>query len=247
MPHPVAVAGFSSDPRRYEQGRPGYPPDALSFILAGIPTGPGDLIFDVGAGTGKLTRALLPTPATVVAIDPVAAMVRLVPEFAPSAHVVIGVAEHLPVAGGSVSAICAAQAFHWFDSDRAWTEFSRALRPGGAVVLVANARLREVEWVDRIWSLMDRIEKTAPWRDHDRPDHFAPHPEFSDPERASFRHGVPMDEEDIIARVMSVSHVAVLPASKRADVEREISTILATVDGPLEITYRTDVVVRHRV
>ena len=56
-----------------------------------------------------------------------------------------------------------------------------------------------------------------------------------------------MDEEAVIARVMSVSHVAVLPASKRADVEREISAILATVDGPLEITYRTDVVIRHRL
>ncbi len=247
MPHPVAVSGFSSDPWRYERGRPGYPPEAVRFVLDTVPNGPDDLILDVGAGTGKLTRALTATAATVVAIDPVEGMVRLLPEFAPGALVVIGVAERLPVAPGSVSVVTVAQAFHWFDPDRAWTEFARVLRPDGAVALVWNARLREVEWVDRIWSLMDRIEKTAPWRNHDQPDPFAPHPAFADVERASFLHTVGMDEDTVIARVMSVSHAAVLPAPDRRALEREISTILADVDGPLDITYRTDVAIRRRL
>ncbi len=247
MPHPVAVSGFSSDPWRYERGRPGYPPEAVRFVLETVPNGPEDLILDVGAGTGKLTRALTPTAATVVAIEPVQGMVRLLPELAPDAHVVIGVAESLPVAPGSVSVVTVGQAFHWFDSDRAWAEFARVLRPGGAVALVWNARLREVEWVDRVWSLMDRIEKTAPWRNPDRPDRFAPHPAFADVEQASFRHTVGMDEDTVIARVMSVSHVAVLPAPHRRTLEREISAILAGVDGPLDITYRTDVVIRRRL
>lgn len=245
MPHPVAVSGFSSDPWRYERGRPGYPPDAVRFMLENVPHGADDLILDIGAGTGKLTRALASTQATVVAVDPVEAMVRLVPEFAPSAHLVVGVAESLPVASRSASAITVAQAFHWFDAEQAWTEFARVLRPRGAVALVWNARLREVEWVDRIWSLMDRIEKTAPWRNHDRPDRFPPHPAFTDVERTSFRHSVEMSEEDVIARVMSVSHVAVLPAADRADLEREVSAILAENDRPLEITYRTDVLIRR--
>ncbi len=247
MPHPVAVSGFSSDPWRYERGRPGYPPEAVRFILDAVPNGPDDLILDVGAGTGKLTRALSATAATVVAIDPVEGMVRLLPEFASGALVVIGVAERLPVAPGSVSVVTVAQAFHWFDPDRAWSEFARVLRPDGAVALVWNARLREVEWVDRIWSLMDRIEKTAPWRNHDQPDRFAQHPAFTDVERASFLHTVGMDEDTVIARVMSVSHAAVLPAPDRRALEREISTILADVDGPLDITYRTDVAIRRRL
>jgi SAM-dependent methyltransferase len=179
MPHPVAISGFSSDPRRYEQGRPGYPPDAVGFVLENIPSDPDDLILDIGAGTGKLTRALVSTPATVVAIDPVPEMIRLLPEFAPSAHVVLGVAEHLPVAPGAVSAITVAQALHWFDGDRARAEFARALRPDGAVALIGNARLREVEWVDRIWRLMDRIEESAPWRNPDRPDGSATHAALS--------------------------------------------------------------------
>ena len=55
-----------------------------------------------------------------------------------------------------------------------------------------------------------------------------------------------MDEAAVVARVMSVSRVAVLPAREQARVRREISLILDDADGPLEITYRTDVVVRRR-
>lgn len=247
MPHPVAVSGFSSDPLRYERGRPGYPPEAVRFILAKVPHGPDDLILDVGAGTGKLTRALTSSQATVVAIDPVSEMVQLLPGFAPDAHVALGVAEQLPVAPGSVAAITCAQAFHWFDTELAWTEFARALRAGGVVALVWNARLRDVAWIDRIWSVMDRVEKTAPWRNHDRPGRVAPHPDFAHVERTSFRHCVAMDQDGVMARVMSVSHVAVLPASDRTKIAREISAILADVEGPLEIPYRTDVLIRRRL
>ncbi len=151
------------------------------------------------------------------------------------------------MAAGSVAAITSAQAFHWFDIGRAWAEFARALRPGGAVAVVANARLRGVHWVDRVWDVMDRLEETAPWRDLSRPEAFAPHPQFSGVERASFRHRVAVDEQDVIARTMSVSHVAVLPASERTEIAREISAIVTEVDGPLEITYRTDVVIRRRI
>ncbi len=246
MAHPVAASGFSSDPWRYERGRPGYPPEAVRFILDQIPNGAGDLVLDVGAGTGKLTRALMASEATVVAVDPVREMVRLIPGFAPKVPVVVAVAERLPVQAGSVAAVTAAQAFHWFDADRAWAEFARVLRPGGTVALAWNARLREVEWVDRIWSVMDRIEKTAPWRDHDRPERFPPHPDFSGVKQTSFRHTVAMDEAAVLARLMSVSHVAVLPTPDREELEREISAILVDVAEPLEIDYRTDVAIRRR-
>lgn len=246
MPHPVALSGFSTDPVRYETGRPGYPPEAIRFVVERLSVGPGDLVLDVGAGTGKLTRELTSTRATILAVDPVGPMVRLVPAFAPGAHVTLGVAEQLPVAAASVAAITAAQAFHWFDAESTWTEFARVLKPGGVVALVWNARLREVEWIDRIWSLMDRFERTAPWGDDALSDRFGGRDDFSDLERASFRHSVPMDEAALVARVMSVSHLAVLPATEQAQVRREISLILDDVDGPLEITYRTDVMIRRR-
>jgi hypothetical protein len=56
-----------------------------------------------------------------------------------------------------------------------------------------------------------------------------------------------MDEASVLARVMSVSHAAVLSTPDRARLEREASAIVADVSGPLEITYRTDVVIRRRI
>lgn len=40
----------------------------------------------------------------------------------------------------SVDFITAAQAFHWFDRDKAKREFARILKPGGWVVLIWNER-----------------------------------------------------------------------------------------------------------
>lgn len=53
MPHSVAVAGFSSDPWRYERGRPGYPPDALRLIFDVVPNGPGDVILTLAPAPGS--------------------------------------------------------------------------------------------------------------------------------------------------------------------------------------------------
>ena len=39
--------------------------------------------------------------------------------------------------------------------------------PGGRLGLVWNARDRSEPWVDEVWSIMDRVEKRAPWRDHE--------------------------------------------------------------------------------
>lgn len=237
MPHPVAIEGFSADPARYESGRPGYPDEAIAAILEFA--GDVDLIVDLGAGTGKLTRRLISADATVVAVDPVAAMTRLIPQSAPSAHVVTGVAEALPFRDAGVDCVTVAQAAHWFDADRAWPELERVIRPGGTLAILANIRLREVAWVDALWSLMDEAERDAPWKQPGRtpmalPDGFAP------PIASELRHRVPMTEDSVIARLSSVSHIAMLDAIRRDEFERRAREIVGAVSGPLEIEYRTD-------
>jgi len=48
-------------------------------------------------------------------------------------------AEATTLAGHSVDLIVAGQAFHWFDRERARTEFERILKPGGHTALIWNA------------------------------------------------------------------------------------------------------------
>jgi SAM-dependent methyltransferase len=95
-------------------------------------------VLELGAGTGKLTRLLVPTFARVIAVEPEDAMRRLLAVYCPGADVLAGRAEEIPVADASVDAVFAAEAFHRFDDARALAEVARVLRPRGVLVLTWN-------------------------------------------------------------------------------------------------------------
>jgi len=137
--HEVAAEGFN-DPADYEAARPSYPPDAVAWLAAECGIRAGAHVVDVAAGTGKLTRLLAPTGAALVAIEPVEGMRATFRSMLPDIPVLAGTAEALPLRAGSVDAITVAQAWHWFDHERATAEAARAIKPGGALGLVWNAR-----------------------------------------------------------------------------------------------------------
>ena len=133
---PVAAAGFGSAADVYERARPSYPPESIDWLLARTGVGEGDTIVDLGAGTGKLTRLLAPSGARIVAVEPI-------PEM--RAHIDVGeaidgTAEAIPLPNASAVLVTVAQAFHWFDHDRALPEIHRVLRPEGALALFWNMR-----------------------------------------------------------------------------------------------------------
>ena len=94
-------------------------------------------------------------------------MRQMLRHLLPDLPVVAGTAESLPFRTGALDAVCVAQAFHWFDAEPAFDELARVLRPGGRLGIVWNGRDRSVEWVDRMWAIMDGVERAAPWRDHE--------------------------------------------------------------------------------
>jgi SAM-dependent methyltransferase len=231
----TASSGFERGAADYERARPSYP----QAVLDALPSS--GRIVDLAAGTGKLTRLLR---GDVVAVEPVAAMRAVAAEFAPT---VAGTAEHLPLRDESVDAVTVAQAFHWFDADAAFAELARVLRPGGRVGLVWNARDRSVDWVDQVWAIMDRVEKRAPWRDHDRWSDSAlgDRPGFGPIHTATFDNEEPYTPTGVVDRFRGVSHVAALPADQRDAVLAEIRDVLATHPDTrgrdeLRIPYRVD-------
>ena len=141
--HESASRGFQRGADAYERGRPSYPREALDWLCAQLDLRPGRTVLDVGAGTGKLTRELVATGATVLAVEPVAAMRDVLEQVVPEAQAVDGTAEALPVKDGAVDAITVAQAFHWFDVPRTLAEFHRVLRPAGRFTLIWNRRRLE--------------------------------------------------------------------------------------------------------
>ena len=121
-------------PDDYERGRPGYPSEVVA--IPGVPSA--STVLDLGAGTGKLTRLLVTAFRRVVAVEPADAMRRVLERLCPEAQVLAGSAEEIPLADASVDAVFAAEAFHWFDGERALVEIARVLRPRGALVVMWN-------------------------------------------------------------------------------------------------------------
>ena len=165
----------------------------------------------------------------------------------PGVPLVSSTAEALPFSDGALDAITVAQAFHWFDAAVALHEFARALRPGGRIGLIWNARLRTEPWVDEVWSVMDRVEKEAPWRDHDRWSDaaFVDTPELTELQEATFDHAQVLTPEGVVERVKGVSHVAVLPPDQQRAVLDEVRALLAQHPDTrgrteLAIPYRVD-------
>jgi ubiquinone/menaquinone biosynthesis C-methylase UbiE len=112
-------------PEDYERGRPGWPPGVVD--IPGLP--PAATVLDLGAGTGKLTRLLVSAFGRVIAVEPAEAMRRLLVKLCPEAEALAGPGQEISFPDASVDAVFAAQAFHWFDDERAVAEIARDLRP----------------------------------------------------------------------------------------------------------------------
>lgn len=134
---------FGSVAADYAALRPGYPADAVAFLLGEAPL----RVLDLGAGTGLLTDQLVAAGHEVVAVDPAAEMLDQLTARLPQVPTAVGGAERIPLPDGSVDAVVAGQAAHWFDPVRTAPELRRVLRPGGVVGLVWNVRDETVPWI----------------------------------------------------------------------------------------------------
>lgn len=118
----------------YDRYRPGFPRAAADLIMPARV----NAALDLGAGTGKFTDFLQERAEHVIAVDPSTAMLDVLRVKLPGVEVLLGTAERIPVADGSVAVVTVAQAFHWFERETACAEIARVLEPGGTLGLVWN-------------------------------------------------------------------------------------------------------------
>jgi SAM-dependent methyltransferase len=245
---PLAAAGFGSAAGLYERARPSYPEDAVAWIVERAGLRPGRTVVDVGAGTGKLTRLLVPSGARVIAAEPVAEMRAKLEEAEPRAEAVDATAEELPLADGAADAVTAAQSFHWFDHDRALPELHRVLRPGGLLVLVWNMRdttdplQRAVEDVLRPLRTVPYAEDPGGWRAA-----LADSPLFGAAEKRRFRNVQPTSVDGLVERFASTSFVAAMAEDERASLLARLRELAAGREEPFDFRYVTEVDVVPRL
>jgi SAM-dependent methyltransferase len=243
-----AAVGFQRGAADYERGRPGYPEAAIAQLAGELDLGPGRVVVDLAAGTGKLTRALRGLGAELVAIEPVAGMREQLEHAVPGIEVLDGTAEGMPLADASVNAVLVAQAFHWFDVPAAAAEIHRVLAPGGGLGVVRNEWDESVDWIVELRALTAkhaaRVERD---RSDDWQEALSASGLFSPFEQQAFANPVRVSVDTLQARIASLSFVALLDDEPRAVLLDEVSRLvcdrgLVAADGLLDTPYRTYVV-----
>jgi SAM-dependent methyltransferase len=230
--------GFDQAADAYATSRPGYPADAVRWLLYGD-AGAGDDsasldVLDLGAGSGSLTLALPGYAGQVVAAEPSLNLLTELRRAAPEIPAVRAGAESLPFADGGFDVVTVATAFHWFEPDRALPEIARVLRPGGHLALVWNSRVHETVWTQRLNALLRSAMPPAlqgDWgvgsvRALDDSRWFLP------PERATFEHEQPLDRAGLVSLVASRSYVIALDSPAREALLTRVGELYDATVGP---------------
>ncbi|HEY7397562.1 MAG TPA: methyltransferase domain-containing protein [Gaiellaceae bacterium] len=241
---PVAATGFTAAADVYERARPSYPPEAIDWLAERVDLRPGRAVVDVGAGTGKLTRLLVPTGAQVIAVEPLPAMLAKLVEAAPGAEALLGTAEAIPLEDASADVITVAQAFHWFDHDRALPELRRVLRADGFLVLVWNMRDLDDPVQAAVEELIAPARATA---NAQRADTWRPplqrSPRFGPLETWRFPFAQQFTADDLCDRVRSTSFVAAMDDEEREQLLISVRELVRDVPEPFPYHYVTEIFV----
>lgn len=127
----------------YRQHRPRYPEAVVDLLRTECGLTETSSIADIAAGTGLLAEKFLQHGFAVTAVEPndeMRAACETLTERFPGLHCVAGSAEATGLPSQCFDLITVAQALHWFDLERAGSEFARILQPEGCCAVIYNER-----------------------------------------------------------------------------------------------------------
>jgi len=234
---------FGAYAATYDAVRPEWPERTVAWMLGSPAAATVCHVVDLGAGTGKGTRAIAELGHQVIAVEPsdgireaLATSLGALPlEVALRITTLSGGAEDLPIETGSVDAVTVFQAWHWFDAETAGAECARVLRPGGWLSMAWHHRSEGVEWSRELSDIVERHENQPD--DEEAPPEG---PDFESCQTELFTYRMRQSVEDLVRHASTWSYVAVHPERDRVlgDV-RALGRKVADGDGMVEIPMTT--------
>ncbi|HVX79393.1 MAG TPA: class I SAM-dependent methyltransferase [Bradyrhizobium sp.] len=226
--HRAAADGYAAKADAYVRGRPDYPDDILGWLRGNLDLGPGKVVVDLGAGTGKFTAYLRKTGARVIAVEPVAEMRQKLSASFPDVEALAGTAQAIPLPDASVDALTCATAFHWFATTETMREIHRVLKPGGKLGLIWNVRDESVAWVKEVARIVNAYEGDVPRQASGAWKKAFPFEGIGPLQEVRFPHGHTGSPEDVIVnRARTVSFIAALPKEEEAKVVAQVRALIA--------------------
>lgn len=217
---PPYSSSFGAAAAAYAEHRPDYAQAAVRWALE---LAPGARVLDLGAGTGKLTAALVALGAEVVAVEPDRAMLGELRRALPAVRALLGSAEAIPLPAASVDVVLAGNALHWFDMTVAGPEIARVLAPDGSLAGLWNVLDDRVDWVaglERVGgsAAIGPRDTLSRWRaataDLHRPTDGSV-AQFGSAEQNEFPHGQSRTADSLVATIATRAGLLVMPARER--------------------------------
>jgi SAM-dependent methyltransferase len=213
---------FGAHAEEYERARPEWPEEAARWL---VPED-AELVVELGAGTGKLTRAVAALGVRVVAVEPDPRMLAVLRGL--GLEGVEGSAEAIPFGDGVADAVVAGSSVHWFELEAALPEIHRVLRPGGRFGFGWNHRDdRHPAIAGMSNAIYEAQARGGPrWRSRDWPADITAAGLFGDVEHALFEHVHELPREALADMLMAYSGVAALPEDVRRPVFSKVAAVL---------------------
>jgi SAM-dependent methyltransferase len=230
---PPYGSSFGAAAAAYAEHRPDYAQAAVRWALE---LAPGSRVLDLGAGTGKLTAALVALGAEVVAVEPDPAMLNELRLALPTVRALQGSAEAIPLADASVDAVLAGNALHWFEMAVAGPEIARVLAPDAILAGLWNVLDNRVDWV----AGLERVSGSAAigprdtlssWRAATAHLHLPSDgsvARFGSPEQTEFPHGQRRTADSLVATIATRAGMLVMPEQEREATLGRIRAFLAS-------------------
>jgi ubiquinone/menaquinone biosynthesis C-methylase UbiE len=226
------ASAFGAAATAYAEHRPDYAQAAIQWALE---PAPGPRVLDLGAGTGKLTSTLVDMGAEAIAVEPDPAMLTELRRALPTVHASSGSAEAIPLPDGSVDAVLAGNALHWFDMAIAGPEIARVLAPNGVLAGLWNVMDNRVEWIAALEQVSGPAaigprDTLSSWRAATAELHLPKDRsigQFGAPEQAEFRHGQRRTADSLIATLATRAGLLVMPERQQQATLNRMRSFLA--------------------